>query len=96
MSEFYNIFPADMTEISPTNARDMQDFFTFCWECIESRQPLYPNTQYCEMRVFWVKSVLGLGFAVMHNPFTTKVTYYRLGKNEAWHQFKMFIASQQY
>lgn len=87
MSSIYNTYPNDMEPILPEQSELWSDFFTFCFESLESRQAFCDLSDFPEdLRIVWIKKELGLGFCIGRK--NNQVTFYRLGSMENWKIFK--------
>lgn len=66
----------------------MQDFFTYCWEETESRQPFYEKDNIYSgtfnLRIFWIRKEKGLGYGIAQDYKTKTIEIYRFGTAENW------------
>jgi hypothetical protein len=92
----YNQLPEDTKIISEYN--EYQDFFTYCIENAESRQPQYNSDNHMEghfnLRIFWIKEEKGLGYGIAKDWKNEKIVFYRFGSEDNWNRFKNGFASQ--
>lgn len=86
MSE-YNKMPENAIIIE--NYEEIIEFFTYCMD-EETRQPSYTDKTangYFNLKIWWVKKELGLGFGIANHWKQKKIVWYRFGKEEAWNKF---------
>ena len=95
MSHTHNTLPEDAKII--TDYEEQQRFFIHSMEQ-ESRQPQYNPNNFMEgffnLRIFWVRKELGIGYGFADNWKEKRVDFYRFGSEENWTRFNRGFASQ--
>lgn len=91
----YNTMPEDLKIIE--NYKEYQDFFSYCIESQESRNPRYSEEfidGHFKLIIFWIKKEKGLGFGIAQDWKNKKIIFYKFGSEEKWNTFNINFASQ--
>ena len=92
----FNTPLTELTELSLDDYEACKTFFTYCLTQ-ESRQIHYNNNFMqgsMNVRIFWVREELNLGFALFDDWKAKKVRFYRVGSDENWAIFKRGFGAQ--
>lgn len=75
----------------------MQDFFTYCWQEVESRQVFYEKDNIYSgtfnLRIFWIDKEKELGYGIAQDCKEQAIQIYRFGTAENWQMLRNAFAA---